>query len=361
MLILHRYILVQFLKNTLLALLLFVFLFVVFDFFDRIDRIAEGNADVLSVIQYFALKIPLIASLMLPIAVLVSTLFTVGMMSKNSEITAIRASGITIFWLARPILIASLIFSVISIIANETFVPYATRRVSEIYNIDIRQKDEKGAYSQEHFWWRSGNRFSSTDMFDSRTGSLLNYSEFLLDDEFDVLRRTDARKVDYLSEALGWSMKGVKEFTFDGADSTPLARSRADAPLPIPQTPRDFYNVKTDPHTMSFLELREFINGQRKNGLSVQGYFADLYAKISFPFVIFIVTMTALPFALLPARTGSLAMSFLSGIVIGFSYYAFHSFSLSLGRAELWPPMVAAWSATILMGLVGFILILGAE
>ena len=112
---------------------------------------------------------------------------------------------------------------------------------------------------------------------------------------------------------------------------------------------------------MSYRRLSKFIREQKANGLAVSSYYADLYEKIAFPCVSFIVVLVSLPFALKPARTGSMAGSFLAGLVIGFTYYAVHSFSVAMGRAEMYPALLAAWMANILLGVIGVILNLGAE
>jgi len=357
---LHTYIFKLFIKNLFLALVALIGLFLVIDFFDRVDHIIENEVPFSIALQYFLYKIPLTLSLMLPIAVLISTLFTIGILSKNSEITAMRASGLTISWIGRPIFVSTILFSMLSLIMNETFVPHAQRRVREIYNIDIRRRDETGSYSQNDFWWRSGNKFQSVNIFDSRTNTLHEFSRFEITPEFKVRERMLAHEVQYLNPALGWNMQGVVEYQFR-PNQPPAANHRSTIPLLIPETPKDFYRAETDPDTMSYGQLKEFIAEQQANGLSITSYLADLYAKIAFPFVIFIVALVSLPFAMLPARTGSLAASFVAGALIGFSYYAVHSFSLALGRAEFWPPMLSAWMATLVLGAIGAILVMGAE
>ena len=82
--ILHRYLLLQFLRTLAVSLAAFSFLFLVFDFFDRVDNLIAEDASLWNSLRYFALKIPLTVNLMLPIATLVATLFTIGMLSKNS-------------------------------------------------------------------------------------------------------------------------------------------------------------------------------------------------------------------------------------------------------------------------------------
>ncbi len=358
--ILRRYLVTYFLRNVGLSLMVFVLLFLVFDFFDRIDNIMAEDAGVWITIQYFLYKVPLTVSLMLPVAMMVATLLTIGLLSKNSEITAMRASGVTIWWLANPLLVTGLVMSLCAILINETAVPFAQRRVREIYNIDIRQKDKKGYYSQTDFWWRTKDRFFSVGMFDSRTNALHDISEFEVNQQFDLARRTNAETAEWIDPLLGWSMVGIKEFVIS-ADGKIDEHSYRRLPLPISEQPSDFYDVKTDPYTLSFAELKSFMKKQARNGLSINGYLPYLYEKLASPFLNFIVVLVVLPFALKPARSGSLAASSIAALVIGFSYYAIHSFSIAMGKAEILPALLAAFAANILMLFVGTVLLLGSE
>lgn len=358
--IIHRYVLTQQLRNLGLCLMVLVLLFLIFDFFDRIDNIAAEDASVWITIEYFLFKIPQMVSLMLPVAVMACTLLTIGVLSKNSEITAMRAAGVTVRWIATPLYAVGLVLSLLSMVMNETLVPYCQRRVKEIYNIDIRQKTKTGLYSQNDFWWRSKNAFYAVGIFDSRTNILHNISKFEVDRNFEVRQRTDADQVAWLDELLGWSMMDVNIYRF-GEGASVEEEDFSKLPLPIDEKPADFYDTKTDPDTMTFGQLRKFIARQAENGLSIGSYLAYLYEKISFPFIDFVVVLVVLPFALKPARSGSMTASLLSALAVGFSYYAIHSFSIAMGRAELLPPFLAAWMANLLMGFVGIVLMLGAE
>lgn len=358
--IIHRYILSQFLRNLFLSLVVLVALFLIFDFIDRLDNMVRAQADFGTIAQYFLLKMPFMTAIMMPIAALVSTLLTVGMLSRSLEITAMQSSGLTIRWIARPVFVSALLLSVFVLLLNEFVIPHTQRRTREIYNIDIRKKDEKGTYNRENYWWRSGSSFYSASMFDSRTSSIIDFSEFVVTPEFKVVKRIDADQVDFVNPSLGWSMKDVIERSILPEGRVGTINHPA-LPLIINEVPEDFYQSKTDPFTMSFFELKDFIRTQEANGLSTKSYQADLHAKISFPFVVFVVVLAGLPFALLPARGGSLAPSFMAGIAISFAFYTVHSFSIAMGRAEFWPPMLAAWMAILVIGLIGFVLNLGAE
>jgi lipopolysaccharide export system permease protein len=369
--IIHRYVLSLLLKNLLLSLVALVFLFLIFDFFDRIDNILAEGATAGTTLLYFLCKIPLMLSLMSPVALMASILFTIGLLSKSSEITAMRASGITVWSVAMPVFFTGIALSAVAFGLNEVLVPYSQKKASEIYNIDIRKKDARGGYSQNDFWWRTGQKFFSVETFDSSTNELAGFSSFETSPEFEILRRTDAEKVRWVNKSLGWNMLGIKEYRFnsrspDDAGVPPTAltidqRSFHSLPLPIQETPNDFYEVKADPYTMTISQLRRFIKRQKQNGLDVSGSLPSLYEKFSFPLVNFIMALVVVPFALRPARSGSMAAGVLAGLIIGFSYYAVHSFSLALGKAELVPPALSAWLANILLGFVGSVLLLGAE
>lgn len=358
--ILHRYLLRQLVKNLFVCLAGLTLLFLVFDFFDRVDRLIAENASLWDSLRYFLLKVPLTLNLMLPIATLVATLFTIGMLSKNSEITAMRCAGLRVLWLAKPLLGFGLALSFFSLLVNETIVPWTMRRVNEIYNIDIKKKDKKGGFSQSDFWWRDGNKFYSAGIFDSRTNSLAQFSEFDLSEDFRVSRRVDADKVDWVNPTYRWSMRAVWDYRFPNGEAVDAKYYNA-LPLLIDEQPTDFYETRADPYSMSFSRLRRFIKEQKANGVPINQYLADLNEKISFPFINLVVMLVVMPFALKPARSGSLAPSFVAGVTIGFSYYAIHSFSLAMGRAELWPPVLAAWVANFLLIIIGLILNAGAE
>jgi lipopolysaccharide export system permease protein len=358
--ILHRYLLGQFLRNLFICTVICTSLLTLVDFFDRIDNIAAQDAGLFTALSYFIFKIPSNLHVMLPTAVLVATLFTFGLLSKNSEITAMRAAGVTIFWLIRPILFVGLCLSLIAILFNETIVPYSARRAHEIYNIDIQKKDKAGTYSQQDFWWRSGPFLYTISNFDSRTNTMHDFSQFEIGEDFNVRSRTDAPEVHWLNPELRWSMRNATETIFTNPNSL---EKHFIPKLSIPrlEDPEYFYGVALEPEALGFAALRKRIKKLARDGINTEPYRADLHAKLSYPFVNLIVILTCLPFALKPARSGNMASSFIAGVVIGFAYYLVHSLSVSLGRAELLPPVLAAWSANLVLGFVGLVLNWGAE
>ncbi|MGA1191314.1 MAG: LPS export ABC transporter permease LptG [Bdellovibrionota bacterium] len=358
--IVTRYIYRQFLRNLALSIFVLSSLFLFVDFFDRIDNVLERDASFGLVITYFSLKIPYFLLLTLPISMLVASLFTMGLLTRSSELTAMRASGFTLFSLARPIFIVGLVVVLFSSILSETIIPYTQRRVREMWNIDIKQRDQDGHYDRQRFWFREGDDFYSVSMFDSRENALLDLSIFALDDSFFMERRRDARKAVYLSDSLGWNMSSIVEKSFGDRGVSSELDFHA-LPLPISANPEKFYITKTDPASMSYRELQGFIREQERNGLSTASYLGDLYSKLAFPFINVIVPLLVIPFAVGSSRTKSLAGASVAAVVTGFSYHVIHSLAIALSRAELWPPLLSAWAANILLSAIGIVLFLGAE
>lgn len=357
--ILNRYILRFTLRNLLLSVGTLLSLFMVVDFFDRLDNIIGQNPSVGTVLLYFLLKIPFFINQTLPISMLVTTLLTIGLLAKNSELTAMRSAGIPVLKIAAPLLKVAAGLVVFSLILGEIIVPYTFRRTKEIYNIDIQKKNVTGEYSQNDFWWRDGDYFFTADFFDSRDNTIHSLSRFRLDPAFQIVERTNAKTVTWIDSLLRWNMMDVAEIRF--RDDPPKIVRHRSRPIIIRESPEDFYDMRTDPNTLSYRALAQYIKRQQKNGVAVKGFLTELHAKIALPLLILIIALITLPFSLQPARTGSLATSLLSGLTISFAYYAVHSFSVALGQAEIWPPMLAAWCANIVMIIAAVILNLGAE
>jgi lipopolysaccharide export system permease protein len=337
-----------------------VALFLVVDFFERIDNILPQDVGILTTIEYFALKIPQIVSLMMPVAMLLSITFSIGILSKNSEIIAMRASGLTIFSITRSIYMIAVPLSLLLLLLNEGVVPGTQRRVKEVYNIDIKRKNLAGTYSQENFWWRDGKTFYSANLFDSRDNSLHGLVKLDLNDRFEIIRRVDAENVHFLTPLLGWNMSKLTEYNFK-TGGIQVRNNLYREPLSINKQPKDFYDVEAETSTMSYRQLKRFIATQAANGLSTGQYHVSLYDKLISPFLIIVLVPVVLPFALRTARSGSFASGFIASITIAFSYYVAHSLSLALGRAELLPSFLAASMASLLLIAVGAVLSLGSE
>jgi len=358
--ILHKYLLRSFLLSFFGALAAFVSLFVVFDFFERLKTFIKEDSTVLQSLTYVFLKVPLVVHLMVPVAVLVATLISIGKLSQLSEITAMRASGASVSWLVTPLIIVGLGISVFHFVAGETLVPWATEEVERLYNIDIKKKDEKGRLSRENFWYRKDRSFYSVGYYDSKDASLQQLSKLEFDEDFRLAARTDAESAQWVSPRIGWSMKGITETKFTKNGRVEIETFKK-LPLVIDEKPNDFYSMQREPEEMNSRQLRKYIAKLRAEGVPVAKYLVELAAKFSFPLVNAIAVLLAFPFALKPSRSGKMTSSFISGIGLGFAYHFVHATFVSLGGAEVIGVLPAAWAANILFLSIGLYLLGGSE
>lgn len=359
--ILQRYVLFRFLSVLGICLLASVSLFVVFDVFERLNLFVREGSSIWLVLLYTGFKVPLIVQLMLPIAVLVAVIVSVGRLSQLSEMTAMRASGLSVWSIAAPLLCSGLLLSGLSFLLGETVIPYATQRSEEIYHLDLKRKAERGVISRNNFWYRTKNRLYNVGFYDSRSSTLYGLSIFEVDKNFNPVRRTDARQAVWGGNSgIGWTMQDVVEITVDAEGRAATSRFQK-MPLVIDEVPSDFYNLERRSETMSYRQLNHYVQKLANEGVSVTGYLVDLAAKISFPFVSFVVVLVGFPFALISARMGNLTLSFISGVSIGFAYYVVHALSVSFGSGELIPVTLAAWTANIIITSIGVYFMSGAD
>lgn len=357
---LERYLLSEFISVLLLCLLASTGLFLVFDTFERVKTFLSHKASIGLVLTYLAYKIPLIIQLMIPIGALVATIISVGRLSQKSEISAMRSCGMSILRIARPILLASAVLSGIMFLNGEYILPTATEQVEKIFEFDIKQKHLSGSFSRTNFWFREKDTFINIGYYDAPSKRIEAITSLTFDSDFKLKRRIDAQKgAWYDSEYIGWSLDdAVESGNLDnGAPLTVFSR----IPLVTSKTPDELYDLQRSSETFSYRELKRYIRKLESEGVPATRYHVDLASKIAFPLVCIIATLVALPFAFTPARSGSLTISFIGGVSIGFGYYVSHAIFGSLAAAGFIPVLMGAWSANIFLGTIGLYLLGGAE
>lgn len=359
--LLERYLLRQFITVLFLCIFAATSLFLVFDLFERMRIFIRDDASIMQAFAYIALKIPSIIHLMTPVSILIATLISIGRLSQQSEITAMRACGMSVFSLARPLLIVGFFISLLMFIFGETIVPWATDQLDELYEVDIQKKHLSGEYDRANFWYRVDNKFYEIGLFDSRNNTLRGMTMLEFDDNFKLRRRIDSEETTWSAHSsIGWTMQQIAELSITDEGKFAVTQF-AQLPLLIKETPEDFRRSQRDPQTMGYFELIRYIEKLRAEGVQVTQYLVDAAAKIAFPFINMLVILVAFPFALVSARSGKLTKGFILGVSLGFGYFLVHAVSTSFGAAELLPVHVAAWTANIVVLALGVYLMADSE
>jgi len=350
--ILSRYIFRNFLFWLVLSTIGFLSLFVIVDLIDHLDNFIDRKAaSPMLVVQYYLYSLPYNAMLCLPIAMLLSTLFTLGGLAKNNEILAMKASGITLYRIFAPILVFAFAVSGMMFLTGEFLMPVANERKEEIWE-KTRGKTRVGNQQNVILQDVDGQvvfaGYYDAQQRAARNVSIERYSASSL------LRRIVGKRMGWAGE--GWLVEAGElwEFEVEDGRATQFDTLRVTS---LTLLPSDFERRQKDPEEMSYWELQQYIERVHRNGGDASRWLVDLYLKISFPLINFIIVLFGAPVSTGTRRTGK-ALNFGIGVFVSFVYYGFIKSGQALGRNGLLHPIPAAWMANVLFfGLAVFLLI----
>ena len=157
MTILFRYILREYAKIFLMCFSGLMTIYLVIDFFEKVRRFLKFDANMVDVLAYFALKTPAISFQITPLAILMATLLTLGLLARNNEITAMRSCGISLTWIASPFLIFASFVSLILLSFSSTVIPLASEKAEQIRLVRIEKKPAPMAVKAPRPWIRIGS------------------------------------------------------------------------------------------------------------------------------------------------------------------------------------------------------------
>lgn len=288
-------------------------------------------------------------------AILLSIFLSLALFSRNNEIVAMKAGGISVYKIITPLIVISGCLVLISFVNQELIMPYTSQRAEYTENIRIKQKKGKRLLKQDRFWYRSEDTICNIDLFEYDSNTLKGITLYFFDKQFNLVKRIDAGLGRWVDNKWQFNNLVIRSFGTDGSMDMEVADEKI---IPLKETPDDFKTARREPEEMSYSELRDYIDKIERAGYKIPEYVPYLYAKISFPFICLIMPFLAIPFALRIGRGGGIAWGVGLSVIIGFSHFVLFNFSLSLGRGELLPPLLSAWAANILFGTIGIYLLL---
>jgi lipopolysaccharide export system permease protein len=353
-----RYLIRECLAVLLPVILTFLVLYLIVDFFDRLDLLLKSHATPLSAVRYFVFKIPLIVTQIMPPAVLAAMLLSLGMLSRRNEIIAFRASGVSLLQTAFPLLVLAAALSVGTLLWNEAVVPYCTRAYQYVNNVEIRKRPQRGVLSQRQIWYHGTDGFYNIDQIEPRNRLLLGLTIYRTDPDFDLRSIIDVPSARWTGS--GWVTSGATEYstTIDGQIAT---RELPPDQVIIHETLDDFLEVHHEPDELSYLDLRQRIQDLSRKGIDASSYLVDLNLKLAVPFTALVLACVAVPLAGRVQRHPSLAAIVGLGLALGFGYWVVLALSNSLGETGVLPAVVSAWAANIIYALLGAALFLSSE
>ena len=355
MLILDRYIAKEFLKLLFFLVLCFVGLYLIIDFFEKIKMFLSNSATPSQMASFFLFNVPMIISLTLPAAVLLSALITFGNLSKHGEIVAMKANGISLYRTTLPLILFGCGVCVVAFLFSEFITPFTNHKADYILKVEVQKQRELGGFKRNQIWYRGRNGIYSFKAFDPEKKIIQGVTINYLNDQFEMTLRVDAQSAEWKDGR--WVFSEVMMTRFPQSDF-PLVERLPTAVIDLPEKPADFMIAQKEADKMGYFELRKYIGKLQSDGYDATRYRADLHGKVAFSLVSIILVIIGASFSLRSERSGGVTQSIGAGIVIGFSYWLVFAFTMSLGRSGTLPPFLAAWLANILFSALAVALFL---
>ena len=357
-LLIDRYLVRQFLIFMAITLAVAAALFIVIDLVQTLDRYLRVKPPLLYILEHFVYRLPAALHDALPIVMLVATIFLFLTLTRYHELTALKAAGMSLYRASAPILLLAVVVAIGSGMFQELALPVLNERGDEVDQVKIRGQQPRHLQSRSRLWLRSGDtRFYRVELLSPMTGELYGVTVLEVDDRFRLQYRLDARKAHWTPRGWDVSDGALREISASGNVSTVPFQYAA---IEMEEKLADFTQIQKPVSAMSYLELRDYVSRLQAAGFQVKKYLVDLYSKLSSPLKNLIMVLVAIPFALQSPRGGRLFGIGLA-IAIMVAYTVVHYIALAFSRADLLPPMLAAWAANIIFLGIGASLFLRAR
>ncbi len=349
------YLCTEYLRFFLFTLVLFLGLSLLIDFFDRLDNFIKYGASVSATVRYLAFKIPLFVTQAAPAAALGGTLIGCGLLSKNRELLALKACGMSPWQMTLPLLLTAGLLSLAVKAWNEWVVPAAFHHSRYINTVEIKQRPFKGLFHEHGFWYHGDDAFYYIEHFDSQKKIISGLTMYTLYPRFRVRSLVRIARAEWKEDK--WQFTAVQEEPLTGEEHLQLQGLN----LQLQETPEDFSLIDMKAEEFSSDQLRRYIRRLQRKGLDTTEYLVDLHLKSAVPFATLVMTLIGIALTIPSSKQHALPTVLGLALITGFGYWLVLALSVSLGHSGAIPPQLAAWLANGLAGLCGAFLLLGVD
>ena len=361
--ILDDYVLREFLATFGMVLITFVLLMLVFTFFERLGDIIRNRTPLVTVGQYLFNLVPSMVYTLMPLGVLVAVLVTFGVLNRTSELTAMKATGISIYRVIVPVLAIAGVLAVGLFLFDESYLPGANRRQEALLSVikgrpaqTFLRPDQQWIFGQQEPG-RPG-RIYFYQFFDPDHDRFANLSVFEFDPEnFSLIRRISANSVHWDPHLNQWIFEDGWDRHFEGEAVSNYDRFSLSTFAALSEQPAYFKKENHQSSEMSFLELSRYIHDLRQSGFDTMRLRVQLDHKLAYPLITLIMAVLAVPFSLSMGKRGSLT-GVAAAIGVAIAYWVVAGTFEAMGNVNMLPAFLAAWSPDLLFGLAGGYLLL---
>jgi lipopolysaccharide export system permease protein len=355
--IIGRYVSQELAKIFAICLGAFISIYFVIDFFEKVDDFLESDLPISLALEYFLLKLPLMAQQGIPMGVLMGTLIVLGLAARSNEITALKASGANPLLVAGPVILVALLLSILDFALAEYLVPLTSTRANYIWSAKVKKRPAPSSFTQEKLWYKSGQTLYNIRVLHPKRQMMEGVTIYKFDRNFHLVNRLDARRGQWDGEVWIFSDGVFLSRTDDGNFTMKRFRQRR---MELNERPDSFQHLEKLPEEMTLGELGRYVSKIKSEGYDATRYRVDFHAKIAFPFTSVIMALMGIGIALYQGKRGGIAVGVAVSVALAFIYILIFQLVLSVAYAGNLHPLLAAWTPNIFFAMIGMLLFIHA-
>ena len=349
-----RYITTQFISKVIMSIMVFIVIFLLVDIVEHLDYIIDSGIPRSEMFQYFMFSIPWYTSLGLPMALLLSTVFTMGTLQKYNELTAIKAAGISIKRISIPLIILGILFSTFSFYFDNILVTHYLHKRTELgtkYNLGrsrINNLKKKDIFRQE-----SIDKILGIRRFTFRNQMAYNVSVQEIIDG-NLISRLDAPNMQWNTENNNWQLSKFHLRNWKG-DSLLYQIFEQDTSLILNFDPIELTKNTINPEEMNYWELKNFVHKLNEYGIKDPKWAVNMHFKSAFACTSFLMILFGLSLSIRRPRS-NLSVGIGISVFVIFIYYAAITTGRSLGYKGTLEPFLSVWLPNTIFFITGIFL-----
>ena len=338
----ERYLAREIYASTGLVLLAFLLLFAFFDLIHQLESVGRGGYQIQHALGYVILTLPGRLYELFPICVLIGTLYALTVLARHSEITVLRAAGLSTGDLLLTLAKIGLVFAVMTLLVGEFLAPPSERAAQQ-----LRLKAMGKLVAQEFrsgLWVRDERSFVNVREV-RPDASLQSVRVFEFDDRFQLRSISQAERGRYIGAGT-WALDEVVRTVFSG-DAAHVEKY-SEMTWKSALNPDLLSVLLVVPERMSLVNLYIFIRHLSGNQQKTDRYVIAMWKKLVYPLAALVMMALALPFAYMQDRMGAVSIRVFAGIMLGIGFHMLNGLFSSLGVINSWPPFFSAITPSVL-------------
>jgi len=365
--VLQRYFVSQIVQSVLFVLVAFIALFTFFDLIGELQAVGRGNYRLQHAFLYILMGIPGYIYELMPIAVLIGTIYALAQFAARSEYTIMRASSMSTLMACGMLAKIALLFVVLTFVVGEGIAPITSKMAAQfklnVQDTNVASEFRSGMWSKDVIREHGssgaiiGSRFLNVGTM-RPDGELQRIRVYEFDNDLHLLTTTSAARAQFLGNNT-WRLLDVSETTLSREATDPKPVQPGSPPLITSKkieskelvseiTPNILSVLAVDPDKMSAYNLYVYKKHLAENNQDTTRHDIAFWKKVVYPFSAFVMVALALPFAYLHFRSGGVGLKIFSGIMIGVGFVLINNLFSHLGLLNTWPAFITAITPSIL-------------